>query len=266
MTGTHRKANGQHRSATDHSGGIGSRLSDAPRCDAGDHTLVCECTTGGCQSVARGCSSARTCSPVSCRRTASYAPPPADGAQLRAPVLAGRDLQSHLYLRRRVRGLCRGRPGGVIGALIAIATIATSARARLAMRWCAVTSIDRRRARERCHREAGRIEAPHRAGAPAAVHRAAPLVEEIERTARPKPHASSSRILLEHFVLLASASSAASMPSGSSAATTCRSRSRSPTTPGRSATSRDPGRRMRHREECLQRIDRLADELRRSTS
>jgi hypothetical protein len=152
---------------------------------------------------------------------------------------------------------------GALGAIIAITTIAmlgaSSTRYGIVRR-----HLDRQaRARERCARESARIKKLRPTG-PVRLQQyleLRSLVEEIERTDAPEAARFELQDLLEHFValslsqqrcldalrLVGSHDLPQSIPMNDS---------------NRSKRRREiQQRRLRHREECLSRIDRLADEI-----
>jgi hypothetical protein len=152
---------------------------------------------------------------------------------------------------------------GALGALVAITTIAMFAT--MSTRYGVVRRhLDRQaKIRERCHREAGRIKRLRPTG-PVRLQQyleLRALVEEIERTDAPEAARFELQDLLEHFVQLA-----VSQQRCLDALRLVGSHDLPQTIPihdaQRSKRRREiQQRRMRHREECLQRIDRLSDEI-----
>lgn len=152
---------------------------------------------------------------------------------------------------------------GILGAMIAITTIAMLGA--MSTRYPSVRRhLDRQaRVRERCQREAGRIKKLRPTG-PVRLQQyleLRSLVEEIERTDPDEATRFELQDLLEHFVTLATAQQRCldalrlvgshELPQAIALHEATRSKRR----------REIQARRMRHREECLQRIDRLSDEL-----
>jgi hypothetical protein len=152
---------------------------------------------------------------------------------------------------------------GALGALVAVLTIAILGASTT--RYDAVRRhLDRQaRIRERCQRESSRIKKLRPTG-PVRLQQyleLRSLVEEIERTDPPEAARFELQDLLEHFVVLSVAQQRCldalrlvgshdlpqTLPLGDSAR--CKRR------------REIQQRRLRHREECLNRIDRLADEI-----
>ena len=153
---------------------------------------------------------------------------------------------------------------GALGAIVAIMTIAmlgaSSTRYGFVKR-----HLDRQsRARERCARESARIKKLRPTG-PVRLQQyleLRALVEEIERTDAPEAARFELQDLLEHFVALSVSQQRCldalrlvgshDLPQNIPAVTDS----------NRSKRRREiQQRRLRHREECLTRIDRLADEI-----
>jgi hypothetical protein len=193
-----------------------------------------------------------------------HVPPPALTAPNSAlPYLRGA-IFSPICISAAVFAACVGVGlAGVIGALIAIATIATLGAS--STRYAVVRRhLDRQaQARERCHREAGRIKKLRPTG-PVRLQQyieLRSLVEEIERTDAPEAARFELQDLLEHFVLLA-VSQQRCLDALRLVGSHDLPQSVPITDNSRSKRRREiQARRMRHREECLQRIDRLADEI-----
>jgi hypothetical protein len=152
---------------------------------------------------------------------------------------------------------------GALGALIALAAIAmlTAASTRYAV---VRRHLDRQaKVRERCQREASRIKRLRPTG-PVRLQQyleLRALVEEIERSDEREATRFELQDLLEHFVQLAVAQQRCL-----DALRLVGSHDLPQTIPlndaARSKRRRDiQARRLRHRDECLQRIDRLADEI-----